>query len=267
MENNMNSDMNLGDNQLHEERLVVQEEHKHEERVLKETTKRNDYFLGICILVAGLLISGSVIYTVGQKSGGNNGGDGTQPTPTVTAGKIPQIKSTDVILGDVKAPVTFIEFADYQCPFCHRFETQSMPQIRDQYIKTGKVKVIYRDFAFLGPESIASAASTRCAADQAKFWEYHDALLIAEEKDGQENNGNLTRDLFVKLASGIGLNAAQFGACLDSKKYDASITTARTDAGQYGVQSTPTLFVNNTQILGAQPFEVFQAAIEAELKK
>lgn len=255
----MNSDMNPMD----EERLVVQEEHKHEERVLKEVSKRNDYFLGICIVVAAVLISGSVVYTLGKKSGGD-ANDTTLPVADV---KVPEIAKNDVILGNVKAPVTLIEFADYQCPFCAKFHTESGTQIREKYIKTGKAKMVYRDFAFLGPESLSAASATRCAADQAKFWEYHDAIFETEIKDGAENNGNLNRDLFVKLASGLSMNIAQFTACVDGKKYDAQVTGARQDAGLYGVNSTPMTFVNGELIQGAQPFATFEAAIEAALKK
>lgn len=243
----------------------MHEEHKHGERVLKEVSKRNDYFLGACVLVAAILIAGSVVYSLGKKPAGGNTGVITPPGTTVT--KTPELVSGDVILGDAKAPVTLFEFADYQCPFCARFFEQAEPSIIDQYVKTGKVKMVYRDFAFLGPESLAAASAAHCAADQSKFWEYHNALFNTEIKDSKENNGNLTQDLFVKLASGLNMNTAQFTACLTSKKYDAAVLKSRDDAGLYGVNSTPTTFINGTVVQGAQPFAVFQAAIEAALKK
>ncbi|MDP3956686.1 MAG: thioredoxin domain-containing protein [bacterium] len=246
---------------------LVHEEHQHEEKVLKEVSKRNDYFLGACILAAAVLIAGSVVYSLGKKSGGTGDGGTASTTPGTVTTKTPELASSDVILGDAKAPVTLIEFADYQCPFCARFHEQAGVQIRDQYIKTGKAKMVYRDFAFLGPESLAAASAAHCAADQSKFWEYHDALFATETKDTKENNGNLTQDLFVKLASGLNMNTAQFTACLTSKKYDAGVLKARDDAGLYGVNSTPTTFINGTMIQGAQPFPVFQAAIDTALKK
>ena len=169
--------MEHGINPIDEERLVVQEEHKHEERVLKEVSKRNDYFLGICILVAALLISGSVIYTLGKKSGGDTGGITPPPAGAPAVTKTPQLTKNDVILGDVKAPVTVIEFADYQCPFCAKFHTESGSQIREQYIKTGKVKMAYRDFAFLGPESLSAASAARCAADQTHVLGYSEVIF------------------------------------------------------------------------------------------
>src|SRR3989344_4359998 len=247
---------------------LAHEVHRHEEHVVREVARRNDYFLGASILVSGVLVAGAVIYSVGAKSGPGAavppaGGNPTPPA-AVTA---PVIGPGDVILGDANAKVTLIEFADYQCPFCGRFHTQTSPLVRDNYIKTGKVKMVYRDFAFLGPESIVAAEAARCAADQAKFWEYHDALYAAETKDGQENNGNLNRDLLVKLAGTTGLNIPQFTSCIDGKKYNAQVLKAKDEAAAFSVNSTPTTFVNSQQIIGAQPYAAFQAAIEAELKK
>ena len=163
------------------------------------------YFLGISILIAGVLITGAVIYSVGYKSGNPNAANlGGLNQPSANQGQSatssPSINGDDVVLGDPKAPVTIFEFGDYQCPFCSRFWLQTEPQIRDNYVKTGKVKMVYRDFAFLGPESQAAANAVRCAADQGKYWEYHDALFSAEVKDGQENNGNLNTALFTKIA-------------------------------------------------------------------
>jgi protein-disulfide isomerase len=124
----------------------------------------------------------------------------TDPTPS-------PLGARDVILGDPNAPVTFIEYGDYQCPFCARFFTDVEPLIRDQYVKTGKVKIIFRSYPFLGAESTAAAEAAECAKDQGKFWEYHDALYTAESQDGHENNGSMTRDLFLTLAQNLKLDA------------------------------------------------------------
>lgn len=236
---------------------------RHDERLVRETVKRNDYFLGVSILVAGVLVAGSVIYSVGSRSGGENmpppAGDGSGT-------EIPKIEPTDVILGNADAPVTIFEFADFQCPFCARFHFQTAIQIRDQYVKTGKVKIIYRDFAFLGPESVEAALAARCAQDQGKFWEFHDALYDAEQKDGQEHNGNLKKELFQSIAGKLGMNIQQWNGCYDARKYEARIMEEKANAALYGVNSTPSFFVNGVSLVGAQPFSVFQQAIEAALK-
>lgn len=117
----------------------------------------------------------------------------------------PPAGERDVILGDPNAPVTVIEYGDYQCPFCARFFTDVEPFIRDEYIKTGKVKMVFRNYAFLGPESVDAAEAAECAKDQGKFWEFHDALYEAEAEDGREHNGNLNKDLFVEISEKLGL--------------------------------------------------------------
>jgi protein-disulfide isomerase len=238
--------------------------------------KPNNSFLAITILIAGVMISGSLLYAA---KGGRPAGsaittpppDGQQPpgTPTTPTAQVslPPVGDRDVILGNANAPVTVIEYGDYQCPFCGRFFSQVEPQLRDQYIKTGKVKMVYRNFQFLGQESIAAGVAAECAKDQSKFWPFHDALYTAEIKDGHENSGNLTRDLFIKLAGGVGIDTQQFTSCYDSNKYVARIEKDRDAATAVGVNSTPTTYVNGKIIQGAQPFTAFAVAIDAELNK
>jgi protein-disulfide isomerase len=238
---------------------------------MEETTKK-DSLLPYSIIVAAVLVSGSVIYLAGSynKSGGQTAivaDGGNQPNPNVVAGSAPMTADRDVILGDPKAPVSVIEYADFQCPFCGRFYSQAASQIIENFVKTGKVKMVYRHFAFLGPESIAAAEASECAKDQNKFWPFHDVLYEEEIKDGQEHNGNLNTDLFVKLASGVGMDANSFKDCITSKKYVDVVKKAVSDAQAAGVNSTPTIFVNDQKLLGALPYQQFADAIEAALKK
>lgn len=228
--------------------------------------EKRDYLLPASIFVAAILISGSIVYLVGSRStGGVRGKD---------SGELAAIKETaelktsdrDVILGDPKAPVTLIEFGDYQCPFCGRFFEQVEPPLRENYIKTGKVKMVFRNFQFLGPESTAAAEAAECAKDQQKFWAYHDALYAAEIKDGRENNGNLTRGLFLKIADDLNLNHSQFTSCFDGGKYKAQIDKDNEVARTLGVNSTPTTFVNDQKIQGALPYAQFKVAIDSILK-
>lgn len=113
----------------------------------------------------------------------------------------------DVVLGQANAPVTVIEYGDYQCPFCARWFETIEPQLKSTYVDTGKVKFIFRNYPFLGAESEASAEAAECAKDQGAYWAYHNALYTAEAQDGHENNGNLNKDLFVSIASDLKLNA------------------------------------------------------------
>lgn len=219
----------------------------------------------VSILVAGVLIAGSVLYSTGLKN---------QPVQndklaaiSEAAGQELDLTKDDVVLGELTAPVTLVEYSDFQCPFCGRFFSQSEPQIREDYVKAGKVKFVYRHFAFLGPESAAAANAAECAKDEGKFWLYHDEIFKEEILDGQEYNGNLNRTTFLKLADKIGLNKNDFASCLDSNKYAKKVENDYNVAQQAGVQATPTVFVNGRKLEGALPYNQFKAAIEQELAK
>ncbi len=143
------------------------------------------------------------------------------------------------------------------------------------------MKFVYKDMAFLGPESQASAEAASCAQDQGKFWEYHDAIFNTEAKEDQtddgkvngssENSGNLTRALFISLAKGLGLNTVDFASCLDSNKYKDRIQKETVEASAVmgrDKASTPSFFMDNQLLFqGALPFSSFQQAIDQVLKK
>ncbi len=232
--------------------------------------KPNDRFLPASILIAAVMISGSVLYAMngGSRTAGTppapSAGDNVDPTVAQVA--LLELRPRDTILGDPKAPVTIIEYGDYQCPFCGRFFKETEPLIKETYVKTNKAKMVYRDMAFLGPESAAAANAAECAKDQSKFWAYHDALFVAEIKDGAEHNGNLNRDLFLKIATDLKLNVGDFTSCLDANKY-ADEVTAVTDAARAGsINATPMTFVDKELVQGAQPFAVFKASIDKALQ-
>lgn len=242
---------------------------KVEEQILREEHRgHRDWILPASILIAAVMISGSIIYLVKSGTAGkafvvaDNNGQGAGAAAVAPSGDVTKLGERDVIMGEPNAPVTVVEYADFQCPFCGRFFSDAGAQIRNQYVKTGKVKMVYRDFAFLGPESVASAEAAECAKDQGKFWSYHDALYIAEIADGKEGNGNLNKTLFMKLAKDVGLDTDKFGACVDSNKYASVVSKSVSDAQAFGVNSTPSIFVGSQNILGAQPFSVFQTAID-----
>ena len=224
---------------------------------------KKDYFLPISILVAAALIAGAIIYNTGAKTVGKPSAE----TITETAGPVVQgdLADDDVILGDSKAKVIIVEFGDYQCPFCGRFFSQTEPQLRKEYIETGKAKMVYRDFVFLGPESETAALATQCAGEQGKYWAYHDRIFEIEIVDGRENNGNLSVALMKSLAGELGLNQLKFDSCLDSKKYLSEIKKDYNDGVKAGVSGTPATFINGTLVSGAQPFSVFKQAIDQVL--
>lgn len=165
--------------------------------------------------------------------------------------------------GDPDAPVTIIEFADFQCPYCGRFFAQTKPQIDEQYMQSGKVRFGYFNFAFLGQESNWAAEAAECASDQNKFWEFHDMLYTSQSG---ENQGAFNKENLKKFAKDLGLDTSAFNDCLDSGKYTQLIQDESTMASSIGVRSTPTFLINGQAVVGAQPYEIFQQTIDSLLK-
>jgi len=164
--------------------------------------------------------------------------------------------------GDESAPVTLVEFSDFQCPFCGRFASDAGRKIDEEYVATGQVRFGYVHFAFLGPECQWAAEASECAADQDAFWEYHDFLFTSQSG---ENRGAFNKENLKNLAVQLGLEIEAFNTCLDSGKYAELIQQETAWAQSIGVQSTPTFVLNGQGIIGAQPFEIFEQAIEAKL--
>lgn len=186
--------------------------------------------------------------------------DAAPPTRTAPAPS-PSIAASaddDAVMGSEDAPVTIIEFSDYECPFCSRFYTQTMPSLKKNYIDTGKAKIVFRDFP-LGFHSFAqkAAEATECAAEQGKFWEMHDKLF--------ENQSSLDIASLKRFAAELGLNTQEFDSCLDSGTMASEVQKDLSDGQSYGVSGTPTFFINGTKIVGAQPFGEFERIIEGEL--
>ncbi len=172
------------------------------------------------------------------------------------------IAQTKHFKGNPDAPVTILEFSDFQCPYCGRFFQSVEPEINKQYIAEGKVRMGYIHFAFLGPESSWAAEASECAADQNAFWEYHDKLFNSQNG---ENQGTFSKDNLKQFAADLGLDTATFNQCLDGGKYTEYVQSQGDMGRQIGVQSTPTFLVNGQAVVGAQPFEAFQQAIESVL--
>jgi protein-disulfide isomerase len=164
------------------------------------------------------------------------------------------------ILGSASAPVTIIEFSDFQCSFCKRFWADTLPKLKEVYIDQGKVRFIYRHFAILGKHSEQASQAAECAAEHGKFWEYHDQLF--------KNQGGLafTEARLRQYALDIGLNAGAFSTCLGSGKHKDKVERETTAAAYLGARGTPFFIVNQRHLVGAQPFDVFRKVIDEELE-
>jgi protein-disulfide isomerase len=175
----------------------------------------------------------------------------------------------DPVLGDPKAKVTIIEFADYQCPFCRGFWKNTFPRLKKEYIDTGKVNFVFRDFPQNGhPEAIPAAMAAECAEDQGRYWEYHDKVFREQDRRGQPDEVVRFRVADLKRwATDIGLDATRFNECLDSGRYEAEVKRDYDDAAGVGMKGTPVFFVNGRALLGAHPFTTFQKVIEDALSR
>jgi len=174
------------------------------------------------------------------------------------------IAQTNHFRGDPNAPITLIEFSDFQCPYCSQWATETGPQIEELYVKTGKVRVGHFHFPFLGDESLWAAEASECAGDQGKYWEYYEYLF---ENHGGENQGAFSKDNLKIIAQTLGLDSQTFDQCLDSGKHTELVTQQGMFARQLGVQSTPSFIVNGTPVVGAQPLATFQQIIDQFLKQ
>lgn len=184
----------------------------------------------------------------------------TRPTPTAPTARAEVEIGDSPVKGDKDAPVTIIEFSDFQCPFCSRFFSQTLPQIQEQYIDTGKVKFVYKHFPLdsIHPQATPAALASECANEQDKFWEYHDIIF--------ENGAQALNDAnYRQWAQQLNLDENQFNDCLDSKKFESKVKSELQEGSSAGIRGTPGFLLNGQLISGAQPFTVFQQAIEAEL--
>jgi protein-disulfide isomerase len=168
------------------------------------------------------------------------------------------LAATDPALGPASAPVTLVEFSDFQCPFCQRVEP-TLKRLRETY--GDKLRIVWKDFPLtqIHPQAFKAGEAGHCAADQGKFWEYHDRLFA--------NQQALQPADLKKHAADLGLDAAAFGTCLDSSKHGERVRDGVSQGTALGVNSTPTTFINGRRLSGAQPYEVFVAAIDEELSR
>jgi len=186
------------------------------------------------------------------------------------------------VLGDPNAPVTVVEYGDYQCPGCGQFATQAEDDLVEEYVATGRVRYEYRDFAFLGArtldrtpepgatptaddyrdESTRAAEAAACAADQGRFWDYHATLFASQ---GGENEGAFSDDRLREMADALGLDRVAFDACFDGRAKLGEVLAMTQEARSVPVPSTPG-FVVNGQLIDYRGYESLKAAIDAALE-
>lgn len=172
------------------------------------------------------------------------------------------------ILGDPNAPITLIEFGDYQCHFCNVYFHQTEHDVIRNYVDTGKIKILFKDFTIIGPDSINAAHATHCANDQDSFWQYHDTLY--NHWTG-ENNGWASSDNLLKFAEIIDLDIDEFTSCMTESRHVEIIGQNNEDARTLELTGTPAFFThsqdgNIVKFTGAQPYQSFANIIDSELE-
>jgi len=205
-------------------------------------------------IIVGIIVGGYLSFSISD----------LKPEQTQTLLTIQKLtENGSPILGDPSATITILEWGDYQCTFCYRFHESSLKTIIDDYIDTGKAKLVFKDFPLNGPDSILAAEASYCAEDQEKYWEYHDELYT---NWGGERTGWITRDSLNQFASTVELDLEQFNTCLDEHLHKQRVMELHQFGQEVGIDATPSFLIFNNEnvikIRGNQPIEVFIRTID-----
>ena len=173
------------------------------------------------------------------------------------------IENGSPIMGNPSAPITILEWGDYQCTFCYKFHNTTLKTLEKDYIESGKVNLVFKDFPLNGPDSVLAAQSTYCAKDQGLYWEYHNEVY---NNWAGERTGWITRDSLDSFALTVGIDLDEFNKCIDSRKYQDKVNFLYDYGREVGIDATPSFLVFNDEkiikIRGNQPLEVFLKTID-----
>ena len=249
---------------------------------METQTKSNKLSIPMAIIIVGILIAGAVYFSSTSKP------VNTAPKNTgipVTTNTLTPVGAADRTLGNPNAKVTLVMYEDFQCIFCgaiagvqpaliQSLKQQNpgwapfMPEVINNYVKSGNVQLVYRDWAFLGPESVRATEAARCAGDQGKFWNYHDYLFAHQ---AEENKGNFSDANLKSFAKSLSLDTTSFDKCLDSDKYAQAVADSKTEGEGAGVTGTPKGFIlRDNKIIstidGAEPLTTVKQKLDFALK-
>jgi protein-disulfide isomerase len=257
-----------GDYQIEDDSEIMKKENFQEQKL----SSSDNLSVPIAIVITGLIIAGAIIVTnqnpktslkeTGQQAAQilPDANSPTQPSPEQPSQKpVAEFKITkdNHIRGDFNAPITLVEFSDFECPFCGR-HYPTLNKILSDY--KGKVRLVYKHFPLgFHPNAQKAAEASECADEQGKFWEYHDKLF-----ENQITGYSL--DKFKQWAKDLGLNSNKFNDCLDSGKYAQKVQADYQEGLQKGVNGTPATFINGQLVSGALPYESFKQIIDGLLK-
>jgi len=244
---------------------VVKHETKMEEKPMMgskdEKTHKYLLYAAVAQIILLLFIAWQVQGIVNGTTGGVIVNDPPANAGNANTGSAVDMESLiddDYVWGKDNAPVTIVEWSDYECPYCEAFYTQTEAQIMKNYVDTGKVKFVYRDFPLsFHPQAQKAAEAAECAGEQGKYKEMHDTLFEKGVQVGVTG--------FKQYAQDLGLDTGKFNTCLDTGAMAGEVAKDMADGQAVGIQGTPGFIINGKLVSGAQPYQVFQQAIESAL--
>jgi protein-disulfide isomerase len=246
--------------------LTPSTEDKNNNEVITFTLRRPTVWISIFIPLAFIFGIGIGYLAWGRGLGGQpvqqaaqpqaQAGEAYQAQTTPQRYEIP-ISENDPARGPEDAPITIIEFSDFECPYCQRYNQEVVDRIWEEY--GDQIRYIFKDFPLtnIHPNSLSAALAAQCANEQDAFWEYHKLLFSMQE--------GLSNEAYQTYAESLGLDMDAFNQCVEEKRYEEDILTDLDEASTLGVRSTPTFLINGLPVIGAQPYEVFAQVIEQEL--
>lgn len=236
-----------------------------------ETNEQNSKFLPLAVVVGSVLIAGAVVWNGSRPPTAPSAAPaGTGAAPTAIAADIKNLKAdNDPFVGSANAPVTIAFWSDFQCPFCKKFELETFPQIMKDYVNTGKVKVVFLDFTFLGQDSVAAALYSHSIWKlyPEKYMDWRTAMYTAQDDEGDQGFGDA--ESIDKLNATIpGIDAVKVAADVkaNTATYQAAVDADRVEAQKAGVNATPAVLIGTQVILGAYPYPNFKTALDAVVK-
>ncbi len=260
-----------------EEETFIEIENIIEEKPRKEY-RPNPFLIPLSIIVAGAIVAGAILYNgrAANIANATSLAAATATTATPTQAAVSTQTYTVSLAdantqGNANAKVAFIEFSDYQCPYCQQLFQSTLPSLHQNYFDNGKVFHVFKDFPLtsIHPNAMVGALGARCAGEQGKYWEMHDKLYTTDQSTNDATK-------IEQYASDLGLNTSQFNDCLTNAKYQNDVNTDMDQGNKLGVQGTPTILIGKIDhkkntvtghvIFGAYPYSTFQQELDKVLK-
>lgn len=247
-----------------------QQEYKKEEIYIPKV-ESNQLSIPVAIIIAGVLIAGAVYLGTSKSTITTAENNQPQQVAQQLTGQVADITKVNTdgnpFVGNPNAQVTVAYWYDYQCPFCKRFEEDAMSQLMNDYVKTGKVKVIFKDFQFLGPDSQTAGLAERAIWDVApdKFYTWHKTMY--DKQDG-ENSGWGNKVDILALVKSLGIDSVKVEQLMTSKaaEYQKAMDADKAEGGVFGINGTPGTIIGKNLISGAQPYAAVKQLVDITLQ-